>query len=62
MVGPQLCELTASGLKRARHDAGPVLGFLLVSFSEFMNLKLVGKTTLEVNIKFGLFLGHPLSK
>ena len=28
----------------------------------FMNFKLFGKTILVVNIKFGLFLGHPLSK
>ena len=32
------------------------------SLSEFMNFKLFGKTILVVNIKFELFLGHPLSK
>ena len=29
---------------------------------QFMSFKLFGKTVLMVNIKFGLFLGHPLSK
>ena len=33
-----------------------------VSLPQFMNFKLFGKTILVVNIKFGLFLGHPLSK
>ena len=33
-----------------------------ISLPEFMNFKLFGKTTLVVNIKFELFLGHPLSK
>ena len=32
------------------------------SLPEFMNFKLFGKTVLVVNIKFGLFLGHPLGK
>ena len=32
------------------------------SLPEFMNFKLVGKTILVVNIKFGPFLGHPLSQ
>ena len=32
------------------------------SLPEFMNFKLFGKTILVVNIKFGLFLGHPLSQ
>ena len=39
---------------------------MYVSFSsslpEFMDFKLFGKIILVVNIKFGLFLGHPLSK
>ena len=34
----------------------------LNSLPEFMNFKLFGKTILVVNIKFELFLGHPLSK
>ena len=29
---------------------------------EFMNFKLFGKTILVVNVKFGLFLGHPRSQ
>ena len=32
------------------------------SLPEFMNFQLFGKTMLVVNVKFGLFLGHPLSK
>ena len=34
----------------------------LASLPEFMNFKLFGKTILVVHIKFGLFLGHPLSQ
>ena len=34
----------------------------LSSLPEFMNFKLFGKTILVVNIKFGLFFGHPLSQ
>ena len=37
-------------------------GILHFSLPEFMNFKLFGKTILVVNIKFELFLGHPLSK
>ena len=33
-----------------------------VSLPQFMNFKLFGKTILVVNIKFGLVLGHRLSK
>ena len=36
--------------------------FNIYSLPEFMNFKLFGKTILVVNIKFGLFRGHPLSK
>ena len=32
------------------------------SLPEFMSFKLFGKTILVVNIKFGFFVGHPLSK
>ena len=32
------------------------------SLPEFMNFKLFGKTISVVNIKLGLFLGHPLSQ
>ena len=32
------------------------------SLPEFMNFKLFGKTILVVNIKFGLFWGHPLGQ
>ena len=32
------------------------------SLPEFMNFKLFGRTILVGNIKFGLFLGHPLGK
>ena len=35
---------------------------LRISLPEFMNFKLFGKTILVANIKFGLFLGHPLSR
>ena len=35
---------------------------LIGSLPEFMNFKLFGKTILEVIIKFGLLLGHPLSQ
>ena len=34
----------------------------VVSLPEFMNFKLFGKIILVVNIKFGLFVGHPLSQ
>ena len=33
-----------------------------ISFTEFMKFKLFGKTMFVANIKFGLFLGHPLNK
>ena len=33
-----------------------------ISLPEFMNLNLLGKTILVVNIKFGLCSGHPLSQ
>ena len=33
-----------------------------ISLPEFMNFRLFGKTILVVNIKSGLFSGHPLSK
>ena len=37
------------------------LGFRgFTSLPEFMNFKLFGKTILVVNLKFRLFLGHPL--
>ena len=39
-----------------------LLGIPLSALPEFMNFKLFGKTILVVNIKFGLFLGHPLSR
>ena len=32
------------------------------SLPDFMNFRLFGKTILVVNLKFGRFLGHPLSK
>ena len=32
------------------------------SLPQFMSFKPFGKTVLVVNMKFGLFLGHPLSK
>ena len=32
------------------------------SLPEFMNLKPFGKMILAVHVKFGLFLGHPLSQ
>ena len=38
------------------------MGVWRVSLAEFMNFKLLVKTILVVNIKFGLFLGHPLSQ
>ena len=40
----------------------PIGSVSFVSLPEFMNFNLFGKTILVVNVKFGLFLGHPLSQ
>ena len=75
MVQPGVCgwvpfektRLKRGGLSSTRHGPGSVPRDVLVvplfrkqTLPEFMNFKLFGKTILVVNLKFRLFLGHPL--
>ena len=46
--------------KNPRQHGSPCLE--IFSLPEFMNFKLFVKSILVVNIKFGLFMGHPLSQ
>ena len=66
-IASELASKGRTGNQRLAEDgsttpAASFKGAHISSLPEFMNFKFFGKTILVVNIKFRLFLGHPLGK